>query len=104
MAYELLRDDKMNETVANLSGVKGSVRKTANEMRVIVEGRLAPHRKTGQARIEVSYGKTDAYVSLVDPAALSIEFGHYLGNEELGSKRYFVRGLHLFIDWYSEGL
>lgn len=104
MAYELLREEKMNETVANLQGVKGAVKRTANEMRVIVEARLAPHRKTGRARIEVSYGKTDAYVSLVDPAALSIEFGHYLGRKELGTRRHFVQGLHLFIDWYSEGL
>jgi hypothetical protein len=104
MSIELLNEKKMNKEISHLPGVVQSVRAVANELAGIANGRLAPHRRTGQAHIEVSHGKVDAYVSLVDPAALSIEFGHYYGRQELGTRRTFVRGLHLFIDWYHEGI
>lgn len=95
---------KMNHKISHIKGVKRAVRRTGNEIGSVASARLAGHRDTGAAKIEVSMGDTDAIVSLVDEAALSIEFGHYLGSEELGSTRRFVRGLHLFIDWYHDGL
>lgn len=101
---DLLPEKEMNKKISHLPGVKKSVHGFGKEIGMIAEGRLAPHRKTGQARIEVSQGEVDTIVSLVDPAALSIEFGHYLGRQELGTRRHFVRGLHLFIDWYHDGL
>lgn len=104
MSIELLNERNMNKKISHLPGVVKSVRAVATEIKGIAEGRLAPHRRTGQAHIEVSHGEVDAYVSLVDPAALSIEFGHYMGRQELGTRRTFVRGLHLFIDWYHEGI
>lgn len=104
MSIELLNEKKMNKTISHEKGVVGAVRGAAQELGGIVSGRLAPHRKTGHAHIEVTHGKVDAYVSLVDEAALSIEFGHYMGREELGTKRRFIPGLHLFIDWYSDGV
>lgn len=104
MAIELLGDKEMNKKISHLPGVKRSVRAEGKVIADIAEARLARHRKTGQARIEVSHGTTDTYVSLVDPAALSIEFGHYLGSQSRGLDRTFVRGLHLFIEWYHEGV
>lgn len=101
---ELIPERKMNHTVSHLRGVRKETLSTAREIGAIAEARLAPHRKTGQAHIEVSQGDVDAFASLVDPAALSIEFGHYLGSEELGAGRQFIRGLHLFIDWYHDGV
>lgn len=100
----LISDRKMNKIVSRLKPVNSEVRKVAKEIGQIAQGRLAPHTKTGRARIEVSHGKTDSLVSLVDAAALSIEFGHYLGREDLGLHRKFIPGLHLFIDWYSDGV
>lgn len=104
MAVQLIRQKQMNKTISRLPGVKASVRAVADEIGVIANARLLPHRKTGAAHIEVKSGRVDSWVSLVDEAALSIEFGHYLGREELGTGRKFIQGLHLFIDWYHEGV
>ncbi len=101
---DLLPEKEMNKKISHLEGVRNAVHAHGKEIGAIADGRLAPHRRTGQAHIEVSQGSTDTIVSLVDPAALSIEFGHYLGRQELGTRRQFVRGLHLFIDWYHDGL
>lgn len=104
MAVDLISEKKMNKTISHLGGVKAELRKEANIIADIANVRLAPHRKTGAAHITVSHGIVDYYVSLVDEAALSIEFGHYLGRQELGTRRRFVRGLHLFLEWYHDGL
>jgi hypothetical protein len=100
----LISQRRMNKAVSSQRGVRRATRNVADDIADVARGRLAPHRKTGQAHIEVSQGKVDAFVSLVDPAALSIEFGHYLGSEELGTNRRFVRGLHLFMGYYHDGL
>lgn len=102
--YELLGERQMNKKISHLPGVKGAVYEHGKEIAMIAELRLAPHRKTGAAHIEVSRGTVDTVVSLVDEAALSIEFGHYLGSRAHGLNRKFIRGLHLFIDWYHDGV
>jgi hypothetical protein len=101
---DLISEKRMNKKISHLPGVRAAVYDVAKEIGQIAEMRLAPHRKTGAAHIEVSRGTTDAFASLVDEAALSIEFGHYLGRQELGTSRQFVQGLHLFIDWYHDGV
>lgn len=101
---ELLPEKKMNKTISHLPGVKASVRAEAKVIADIAAARLAPHRRTGAAHIDVSHGTVDSYVSLVDEAALSIEFGHYMGSQALGLSRPFVRGLHLFLEWYHDGI
>ena len=101
---ELIPQKQMNKKISHLPGVRKEVYNHAKEIGRIAEARLAPHRKTGAAHIEVSRGTTDAFASLIDDAALSIEFGHYLGSEAHGLDRKFIRGLHLFIDWYHDGL
>lgn len=101
---ELLPERAFNKKISHLPGVKSSVRGEAKIIGEIASARLAPHRKTGAAHIDVSHGTVDAYVSLVDEAALSIEFGHYMGRQELGTKRRFIRGLHLFLEWYHDGI
>lgn len=80
----LIPQKKMNKTISNLPGVKGAVRAKAGEIGVRAEMRLAGHRVTGAAHIEVehnfpgAYGHIDSRVSLIDEAALSIEYGHHL--------------------------
>jgi len=101
MAVELLNDRQMNHTISHLEGVKRAVYGVANEIGGIASSRLAPHKKTFPgAHIVVSQGDVDAFASLVDEAALSIEFGHFLGPRTRGLDRQFVQGLGLFIDWY----
>lgn len=101
---DLMNEKQLNKKISHMPGVRGAVYEVGKEIGQIAEGRLAPHRKTGAAHIEVSRGTVDTFVSLVDEAALSIEFGHYLGSQSRGLNRQFVRGLHLFIDWYHEGV
>lgn len=102
----LLGQKRMNHVISHIDGVKRAVKNEADDIGNIARRRLntEPKRRTGASQVVVSQGDTDAFVSLVDPAALSIEFGHYLGSEELGTARKFVPGLHIFIDWYHEGL
>ncbi len=102
----LVGQKRMNHIVSHVPGVKRSVKKQADKMGRVATKRLnteAKHR-TGDAQIVVSQVDVDAFVSLVDPAALSIEFGHYAGPQSAGMNRTYVPGLHILVDWYHEGL
>lgn len=80
----------MNKIVSHLEGVGLAVHETAREIGGKAESRLATHRDTGAAEIEVERGDVDSYVSLVDEAAVSIEFGHK--NAQTGR---YVHGLYI---------
>jgi len=61
-----------------------AVREKAEELATRARSRLAAHRSSGNARIEVSQGrKSDAFVELVDPGgnALAIECGRSASSE-----------------------
>jgi hypothetical protein len=68
-----------NETVAHLRGVIDAVHDVAQTAGSRAESLLAAHRAQGHARIEVSRGAVDSFVSLDDTrgqrAAAAIEFG-----------------------------
>lgn len=65
-----------NRTVAHLPGVIAAVYAKAVEGGAVARGILAAHRHTGASSIEVTRGSApDSFVSLVDPDAISIEFG-----------------------------
>ena len=80
----LIPDKQMNRTVCKLPGVSKVVRHKAQEITVRASERLAPHRKTGNAYVDMHrvrtdrYGRIDWFVSLNDPGgnAMAIEFGH----------------------------
>lgn len=65
-----------NGVVAHLRGVKGAVGDAADPIEARARANLAAHFYTGAAEIERTRQDTDVLISLVDPAALSIEFGH----------------------------
>lgn len=73
---DLIGQKAMNRRISHLTGVKGAVYSHAVEIQGKAENLRAQHYVTGNATIEISQGDTDAYVSLVDEAAVSIEFGH----------------------------
>lgn len=93
------------EDVAKLSGVRDAVREVGGEIYFKAEGRLAAHRQTGNARIEISdteyYPNWGVTISMIDekaadqggPGALAIEFGHFVRTRS-GFPRY-VEGLHI---------
>lgn len=64
-----------NDTVAHLSGVVAAVAAEAAEAGGRAEAILRTHFHTGASSIEVTHGDVDSWVSLVDDAAVSIEFG-----------------------------
>lgn len=89
----LIGDKAMNNILSHALEVQFGVKQKTEEIAVEAEALLAPHRKTGEAHIETSYGKTDGFVSLVDPDADSINFGHFRFTE--AGFPVFVEGLHV---------
>lgn len=93
----LIGERSMNRIVSHLENVKAEVDSEARKIGTKARARLASHRKTGQAKVTVSHGEVDSFVNLEDPAALSIEFGHFVkgrfGDED-GEPKY-VPGLYI---------
>ncbi|WP_439377828.1 DUF5403 family protein [Amycolatopsis lexingtonensis] len=81
MAY-VYSDRTVNRIVSHIPGVKAEVAEAALEIGVRAETKLLRHQKTGSHRIEVEQGRTDSFVWLVGPAALSVEFGHWVYNDD----------------------
>ncbi|PZM98415.1 MAG: hypothetical protein DIU79_00055 [Actinobacteria bacterium] len=86
---------KANATVARLKGVKMAVRDRAQILATRARGLLAQHRATGTAKIQVSRGRVDSFVSLVDPAAISIEWGREAGVSKTGRRYAAQPGLYI---------
>jgi hypothetical protein len=92
----LMPDSIMVEEIAKIPGVRDAVRGEAGEVYWRAKSNLANHRDTGNADIEIdepsTYDHWGVNVWLVDPAALSIEFGHFVHNKEFPR---FVAGLYI---------
>ncbi len=82
-----------NEIAAKLPGVGRSVKRAAQAIENRASMLLRQHRDTGAARITLTHGDVDWFVSLDDqrgyPAAAAIEYGHM---REDGR---FVEGIHV---------
>jgi hypothetical protein len=80
MAKVRLKGKKfINKVVSHEEGVKAAVFDQATAIAARAEARLnmAKHR-TGASQIKLEQGRVDSYVTLDDPAAMQIEFGHWL--------------------------
>lgn len=68
---------KLNRLLAHRPEVADALQHHANAIGRHAEANLAarPEHEANGAKIEVSHGDVDWYISLVDPNALSIEFG-----------------------------
>jgi hypothetical protein len=92
----LMPDSIMVEDIATIPGVRDAVRGEAGEVYWRAKANLAGHRDTGNADIEIdepsTYDHWGVNIWLVDPAALSIEFGHFVHNKEFPR---FVAGLYI---------
>lgn len=95
MAVRLKSNRAINKIVSHEVGVRDAVHQEAVSIAGRAERNLAPHHKTGRAHIEVGQGKVDSFVSLVDPAAISIEFGHFMDNGEIEAEITYVPGLYV---------
>jgi Family of unknown function (DUF5403) len=81
---------------AHLPGVVGAVRDVAQAGGRRAESLLVAHRAEGHARITVSYGSVDSFVSLDDTrgqrAAAAIEFGRSGGPTGAMQGLFILRG------------
>lgn len=85
-----------NKTIAHLTGVRDAVRAEADAGAERARAALAGHRETGASSIEVTYGRTDSLVELVDPEdAVAIEFGRAGYTREDGRQIGPMEGLHI---------
>ncbi|GAB3912689.1 DUF5403 family protein [Kibdelosporangium lantanae] len=80
----------INDIVAHLDGVVDAVHHRGTLIGALADTLLEMHRDTGHAEIDVTRHRVDTLVSLVDDAALSIEFGHF--HNKTGR---YVHGLYI---------
>ena len=99
MAYVGLglgRDHRgVNAYIAHLEGVVGAVYAEGGNIKSKAEADLASHRDTGAAHIEIERDDIDTLVSLVDEAAISIEYGREAGTDRTGRPKGAMQGLHI---------
>lgn len=96
MAVELKGEKAINRIVSHLDGVHGAVGKEAAKIKGKAERRLASHRQTGAASVTQTQGDVDWFVNLEDPAAMSIEFGHWVeGKYKDREHPQYVPGLYI---------
>lgn len=84
-----------NRAVARLPGVKGAVKDRAEILATRARGLLSAHRETGRAKIVVTRGRVDSFVSMEDPNALSIEWGRAAGTTSDGRRYGAMQGLYI---------
>lgn len=96
MAVELYYSDTgFNKLISHMGGVHDAVGDVADERAGQSKARLAQHRDEGQAQITVTEGSVDWFVNLDDPAALSIEFGHWVKGKYETDTPKFVPGIYV---------
>ncbi|MFE3220242.1 DUF5403 family protein [Streptomyces antimycoticus] len=94
---------RIGRRVARMPGVKAAVRARANRIAAKACANLGEHRAEGDARIEVKRGRTDVVVSLVDVAALSIEYGRAAYTNRAGRRVGPMQGLYVITRAAREG-
>jgi len=93
---DLIGRKAMNTVISHEEGVKAVVYQHAAEIYSKASAKLEMHREDYVAYVDITRGEVDTTVGLNDQAALSIEFGHYLGSRSLGTTRRYIPGLDLF--------
>lgn len=86
---------EVNAYIAHMAGVKKAVGAQGREIEGRAKANLAQHRDTGAARITFHREDTDAIISLVDEAAVSIEWGREAGIDITGRRKGAMQGLHI---------
>lgn len=87
----------INSRIARLRPVKKDVHGKAKQLAARAKALLKGHRDTGTARIRVSRGKVDSFVSMEDEHgnAASIEYGRAAGTSANGRKYGAMQGLYI---------
>lgn len=85
----------MSRVVSHHVDVKAAIENKTAEVGAKAEIRLGMHHDSGDASIDVDMGDVDGFVSLVDDAAMSIEFGHMVKGKYERAKPKYVPGLYI---------
>jgi hypothetical protein len=93
----------LGSRVARLPSVRAAVRERGNRVARAARANLREHRAEGDARIEVARGRIDVVVSLVDVAALSIEWGRDAYTNSRGRRIGPMQGLYVMTRAAREG-
>lgn len=88
-------DAGLERLVSHDATVIAAIRAQATTLAMAAGADLARHRETGNAHIEVEDGRPDSLVSLVDEAALSIEYGRGEYTRKDGTTVGAAEGLHI---------
>lgn len=100
---DLIKERAMNRVVSHLPGVIEEVADEASGIAARAESGLRSHsgeyagggwNDDNASEIILEHGEVDSFVSLIDPAALSIEFGHFVVNQ-YGPTGEYVEGLFI---------
>lgn len=95
-------DPRTNEIVAGLPGVTAALKETAETQKAKIVAAAAQHRKTGALISSISIRRHNKGYAIVfaDPNIISINYGHWLRETEMGPKLKWVDGIHII----EEGL
>ena len=85
-----MSDSAFLAKLARLPSVQASVHGRQAKIAAKARALFTSHDRPGGHSIKTHDGAVDAYVSLVGPAAVAIEFGHFTAK---GDK--YVNGLHI---------
>lgn len=91
----LIGQQAMNRIISHHVEVRAAVIESAEEIAAKARALLALHRDEGHAEIQVEHAEVDSFVHLVDEAAVSIEFGHFVDNGEIDAEITYVPGLYI---------
>lgn len=100
--YKTVHGEKIERVVARHISTQNELTRQSWKVFAGASAILKAHNKTGNAHLGIERGKIDRYVYMEDPpaatspgAAMSIEYGHYLGprNGKKRDKRQWVEGI-----------
>lgn len=101
--YKRVRGMKIEKLIARHQVVQARLDKEIGRAQLRAEAKLAQHRSnrdTNHARIETSKGRIDRWLTLDDPAGMSIEFGRAPDEDGRGG----MEGLRILRDAFGEGV
>ena len=73
--------DALAKLIAELPGVRATIRRTADTHAAMAQAKLAAHRKTGAHTIGVIHMMKNSVVWMEGPASGAVEFGHFARND-----------------------
>ncbi len=85
-----MSDSAFLAQLARLPSVQGAVHGRRGKIAAKARALFASHDRPGGHSIKTHDGAVDAYVSLVGPAAVAVEYGHFTAKGDR-----FVEGLHI---------